>query len=220
MNVEDTINENRLRLHEQQKPYDPMTGEGSDALPRREVHIDGAPMPVMYLPEEFADSGFVRTISEVGFDRYIQLFSHCNPDDSLRNALWTAFCQERIKHDFEFFAIMCCTIESKENGQDIPFRLRRAQRFYLRQLEGLRLEGKPIDIILLKARQWGGSTLTQLYMLWLQLVRHVNWHSVICGDVESQSNIVAGMRKMLVCAGMEGTVQYLSVALFFAPLIT
>lgn len=198
MDSRQIIAENNRRLQERNQPYDQLTGEGSDALPRIEVRIEGAPIPVMWLPEELASTGFVKTLQQVGFDKYISLFTHQNPDDTLRNALWTAFCQERIKYDFEFFALQCCTIESKEIGQNIPFRLRRAQRFFLRQLEGLRLEGKPIDIILLKARQWGGSTLTQLYMLWLQLVRHVNWHSVICGDVESQSNIVAGMLSKVV----------------------
>lgn len=198
MGVDSIIEENRRRNAERRKPYDPLTGDGSDALPRTEVHIDGAPLSVMWLPEGFVQTGFVRTLIDVGFDRYISLFTHQTPTDSLRNALWTAFCQERVKYDFEFCACQCFTIESKEEGRDIPFVLRSAQRYYLKELEKLRLAGKPIDIILLKARQWGGSTLTQLYMLWIQLFHHVNWHSVICGDVESQSNTVAGMLSKVV----------------------
>ncbi len=57
----------------------------------------------------------------------------------------------------------------------------------------MRLDGVPIEIILLKARQWGGSTLIQFYMLWIQLVHRNNWNSVICGDVEGQSRNVRGM---------------------------
>ena len=192
------IEENRRRLAERSRPYDPLTGEGSDALPRTEVRIADSPLPAMWLPDGFVATGFVRTLMDVGIDRYISLFTHQQPTDNLRNALWTAFCQERLKYDFEFCASQCFTIESKEQGRDIPFVLRSAQRFYLKELERLRLAGRPIDIILLKARQWGGSTLTQLYMLWLQLFHHVNWHSVICGDVESQSNTVAGMLSKVV----------------------
>ena len=57
----------------------------------------------------------------------------------------------------------------------------------------MRVDGVPIEIILLKARQWGGSTLIQFYMLWIQLVHRNNWNSVICGDVEGQSRNVRGM---------------------------
>jgi hypothetical protein len=85
------------------------------------------------------------------------------------------------------------TISDKGKGRDTAFTLNRPQRIYLKAMEKLRLENRPIDIILCKARQWGGSTLTQLYMLWIQLVHRHNWNSVICGDIEKQSSIVAGM---------------------------
>lgn len=70
--------------------------------------------------------------------------------------------------------------------KDIPFKLNRAQRRVLNKLEKLRKAGKPIKFILLKARQWGGSTLVQIYMLWIMLVHRRNWNTVICGDVETQ----------------------------------
>ena len=84
-------------------------------------------------------------------------------------------------------------IADKGKGRDTAFTLNRPQRIYLKAMEELRIAQKPIDIILCKARQWGGSTLTQLYMLWIQLVHKRNWNSVICGDIEKQSSIVAGM---------------------------
>lgn len=46
-------------------------------------------------------------------------------------------------------------------------------------LEKMRREGKPIRLILLKARQWGGSTCAQLYMAWLQLVHKKGLNSLI-----------------------------------------
>ena len=107
--------------------------------------------------------------------------------------LWIQFCRKRLEHDFEYWARSMAVISDKGKGRDIPFTLNRPQRKYLKAMEELRLANRPIDIILCKARQWGGSTLTQLYMLWIQLVHRRNWNSVICGDIEKQSAIVAGM---------------------------
>ena len=89
-------------------------------------------------------------------------------------------------------------ISPKGGGEDIHFLLNRAQRTYLCTLEKLRKNNEPINIILLKARQWGGSTLTQIYMLWIQIIHRKNWNSAICGDVESQSNIVSGMLSKVI----------------------
>ena len=59
------------------------------------------------------------------------------------------------------------------------FRLNRPQRKLVEKLESMRLAGRPIRLLLLKARQWGGSTCTQLYMAWLQLVHKRGLNSLI-----------------------------------------
>ena len=128
-----------------------------------------------------------------GANRFIEEKTGTAPTNKNILALWLNFCLTRIHHDFEYWARTMTTISDKGKGRDIPFTLNRPQRQYLAAMEKLRLAGKPIDIILCKARQWGGSTLTQLYMLWIQLVHKRNWNSVICGDIEKQSSIVAGM---------------------------
>jgi len=193
LKVNEIITENRKRLAEIRKPYNPVTGEGSISVQRVEVRIRDCPVSMLYLPESFVETGFVQKLIEVGFNGYIQLILKTGVTEDLRDALWTEFNKERIKHDFEFWAFMLAVIAAKGEGRDIPFTLNRAQRFYLKELENLRLSNKPIDIILCKARQWGGSTLTQLYMLWIQLVHKRNWNSVICGDVQTQASVVAGM---------------------------
>ncbi|MFC4676823.1 hypothetical protein ACFO6W_24380, partial [Dysgonomonas termitidis] len=53
--------------------------------------------------------------------------------------------------------------------------------------------GTPIRVILLKARQWGGSTLIQLYMFWIQLVHKKNWNSVICAHLKDASITIRAM---------------------------
>lgn len=61
----------------------------------------------------------------------------------------------------------------------MPFILNRPQRKFVEKLEGIRTASQPIRLILLKARQWGGSTCSQLYMAWLQLVHQRGLNSLI-----------------------------------------
>jgi hypothetical protein len=60
-------------------------------------------------------------------------------------------------------------IKNKDGGEDIPFLLRNAQIKLAKVFEQLRLHSQYhyIRVILLKCRQWGGSTLTDIYMAWL-----------------------------------------------------
>lgn len=65
-------------------------------------------------------------------------------------------------------------------------------------MERQRLAGKPIRLILLKARQWGGSTLILLYMAWIQLYHTENWHSLICAHFKDASTTIRGLYSQLV----------------------
>ncbi len=76
----------------------------------------------------------------------------------------------RCLHDFPYWAAKYVFIKRKGGGDDVPFVLNRPQRKFVEKLEGMRVASKPIRLILLKARQWGGSTCSQLYMAWLQLI--------------------------------------------------
>ena len=87
----------------------------------------------------------------------------------------------RVKYDFEFWCWRCVKIIDKMSGLLIPFVLNRPQRRLLGVMEGQRLAGQPIRIILLKARQWGGSTLVQVYIAWLQIVVFKGKNSIIVG---------------------------------------
>src|SRR5690606_34726975 len=84
----------------------------------------------------------------------------------------------RLTHDFEFWASTTVRIKPKEGGDFIPFILNKPQRKLLAKLESQRLADKPIRQIILKARQWGGSTLVQIYMAWIQLRHKTNWNSL------------------------------------------
>lgn len=185
------IEENKKRLALINAPYDPKTGEGSP-IPRTLVEIPDSPLPKMWLPNDMLLDPTVQSVIEHGFHYHIYK-AGLPVNDKTMNIFWEDFSRIRNRYDYEWHARMCQTISAKGQGRDIPFTLNYPQRKYLKELEELRTAGLPIDIILLKARQWGGSTLTQLYMLWIQLVHKRNWNSVICGNIEKQSSVVAGM---------------------------
>ena len=204
MRKEEIIKENKRRLKEISAVYNPITGEGSTSVPRIEVNISGFPIERLYLPTSMVKEPFVQQLREYGADGYLREVENTSLGNRDIIKLWLKFCLLRIKHDFEYWARTMTTISDKGKGRDTAFILNRPQRIYLKAMETLRLQQKPIDIILCKARQWGGSTLTQLYMLWIQLVHKQNWNSVICGDIEKQSSIVAGMLANKAVPGSAG----------------
>lgn len=185
------IEENKRRLALINAPYNPMTGEGSP-IPRTLVEIPDSPLPKMWLPNDMLEDSTVQSVIEHGFHWHIRK-AGLPVNDKTLNAFWEDFGRIRNRYDYEWYARMCQTIQDKETLKEVPFVLWYPQRKYLKELEALRMAGLPIDIILLKARQWGGSTLTQLYMQWLQVCVIPGINSVICGDIENQSRIVAGM---------------------------
>jgi len=86
----------------------------------------------------------------------------------------------------------------KQTGRRVPFRLNAPQRQMLAVMEGQRASGKPVRVILLKARQWGGSTLVQMYMAWHQLVLHTGWNSFICGHQHVTSKAIKRMYNIML----------------------
>lgn len=103
--------------------------------------------------------------------------------------------KERCRNDFPYWAANCCYIKNKEGGEDILFRLNRPQRKMVELLESMRKNNLPIRLVLLKARQWGGSTCAQLYMAWLQLIHNTGLNSLI---VAQQHSCTAEIRDMFM----------------------
>lgn len=99
----------------------------------------------------------------------------------------------RFRHDFEYWCTTCVTILDKISGKFVKFNLNRPQRRVLQILERQRLANQPLRLIMLKARQWGGSTLVQIYMIWIQLVVKKNWNSLICGHLQQTAAAIKNM---------------------------
>lgn len=104
----------------------------------------------------------------------------------------------RIRHDFEFWCWRCVKIIDKMTGRLIPFVLNRPQRRLLAVMEEQRLAGQPIRIILLKARQWGGSTLVQVYIAWLQIAVFKGKNSIIVGHKRNSSFAIKQMMRTIL----------------------
>lgn len=119
-----------------------------------------------------------------------------HPDYLARDAL--ARDRLRIVEDFEFWCARCATIKDKTSGRNIPFVPNRPQRRLLAVMEQQRVAGQPVRVILLKARQWGGSTLVQMYLAWMQLARHRGWNSLICGHLHATSKSIKRMYNLLL----------------------
>ena len=169
--------------------YDPFTGQRCVG-DRFVLKLD--PQAHIYTPETARSEDVVKAIVKHGS---VKGAAHVN-----RIEEWVVlrdFSIVRFKHDFEFWAISCVRIQDKQSKKMVPFKLHLAQRILLEELERMRVAGKPIRVILLKARQWGGSTLVQIYMAWIQLFHEVGWHSAIVADVEDQARNIRSMYSKL-----------------------
>lgn len=194
-NIQDTIKENNCRLEYINQVYNPETGEGCDTFTRIKICIKDYPMPVQYIPEKmYQDEPICKEVHKAGSVKEYLKRKKIPYTKLHYQEFLICFFKLRIRYDFEYFAYVCLTIEDGRNGLgDIPFKLNRGQRRLLKKLEEQRLAGKPIRIILLKSRQWGGSTLIQLYMLWIQLVHKEKWHSIICAHLDQAAKHIRGM---------------------------
>lgn len=140
--------------------YDPITGLGACG---ERVETDGSPWGegTVWLPASMiADESFGASMPTA---RYRQL---------------------RYRYDFEYWAARCSHIKDKVSRRIVPFVLNCPQRKLLAVMERQRTGGKPVRVIVVKARQWGGSTLIGQYMAWWQLVLFENCHAVICAHVK------------------------------------
>ena len=197
MTHEEIIFENDLRLRKFSQLYDPVSGRGSDCIPRVRCVIDE--LGELFLPADMIrDNPWIDALCRAGsFRAFLEnnLSANCQNfiDDSIEE-----FIRVRIRYDFEFWAAIAAIITDKLTAKDTPFILNIPQRILLKTFESQRLAGKPIRVILLKARQWGGSTLTQIYMAWIQLVHRTSWHSVICAHVKDGSSTIKGMYTKLL----------------------
>ena len=190
--VDNIIAENERRNAAIRAKFNPVTGEGSIGE-RVKIEISDFPIPVQYVPKQLMRVPLVRQLVEAGsVKKFLKELGSEATEENVQKVI-EQFVRIRCRHDFPFWAILYVFIKNKGGGEDIHFRLNRPQRKLIARLEKKRLAGKPIRLILLKARQWGGSTCIQIYMAWLQLMHKVGLNSLIVGHVKDASNEVKDM---------------------------
>lgn len=190
--IAEIMAENNRRLsvlEEEERRYDPVSGmcavgygETDGPVMRRRVR--DAVLTAgryEYIPQEMFDSRERRRVTTR--EEWVRLRCRC---------------------DFEYWAVTCVRIKDKQSGRLVPLRLNRPQRRVLAMMERKRCAGEPVRVIMLKARQWGGSTLVQMYMAWIQCTRMRHWHSLICAHVGRAAANIRGMYSTMLANYPEG----------------
>lgn len=178
--------------------FDPITGEGSIGE-RVQVSIDDFAIPVQWLPAEMMDIPFVKKLVDAGsIDNFLSTVLEVEPNEDDHIKVSRTLIRLRFKHDFPFWTATLVYIHNKNAGKDVLFRLWHPQRILVSRFEEKRKAGKPIRLILLKARQWGGSTTTQLYMAWLQFFHKKGLNSLIIAHQGTASDEIKDMFDLMI----------------------
>lgn len=168
------LEENKRRQAALHAPFDPITGRGSVGV-RFEALIGGEGL---WLPAAMKYHELVRRLAGTA---------------PVSDADAEAFERLRLLHDFPYWAAKYVAIKRKGGGEDCKLVLTYPQRKFVGRLEAMRVAGKPIRLVLLKARQWGGSTVSQIYMAWLQLVHCTGLNSLIIAHQGCASDEILDM---------------------------
>ena len=191
--VQDILRENERRNRENNRLFNPITGEGSIGQ-RKKVVIEDFPIDVMYLPVLMLQVPLIKKLVKAGsITTFLTDVLKVEDTEEERHKVVEQVVRVRYQYDFAFWAAMLVYISPKDGGDNILFWLNRPQRRLVEMLEGMRTNGQPIRVILLKARQWGGSTCIQLYMAWLQLVIKPGLNSLIAALQNSVADEIQDM---------------------------
>lgn len=184
-------NERRRQLAE--ATFDPLTGEGSTGR-RKEVRIGGYPTERMWLPVEMMREPIVKKMLKAGSVKAYMKAMGIDDTEENRDIVTEAFTRVRIRYDFPFWAYLFARIKPKGGGDYVRFRLRPSQRKLIEQgFENLKILSRPVRLIILKARQWGGSTCVQLFMAWLQLVHKKGLNSLVIAQNNTTATKITEM---------------------------
>jgi hypothetical protein len=198
--VSSILRENERRNEEIYAKFNPITGEGSTGG-RVELVIEDFPIKKQWVPLVLLRVPLIRQVAEAGsIKAFLESFPSSDDPESDRLKVIEQIVRIRCRHDFPFWAATFVYIKRKGGGDDVLFRLTRPQRKFVEMLESCRLAGEPIRIVLLKARQWGGSTTSQLYMAWLQLMHRVGLNSLIIAHQGAGSDEIKDMFDRMIKA--------------------
>lgn len=179
-----------------------LTGEGIDLHTNKYMVVD-YPIRTQFLTDAVFRNKLYKDVAKSGsVTKYTNQFNanleslgvadKITTDDVVKEMMLV-----RLANDPSFAFFVCFRIKYKQGGTG-PFILNYAQHFVLSELEKMRLAEEPIRIVLLKARQWGGSTLVQLYMAWVQLFVREQWYSAIVAQTKDTAKRIKAMYKKVL----------------------
>lgn len=191
--IDNILTENDRRNEIMFAPCDYLTGRGSIGE-RVRVSISDFVIPVQWIPVDMMSIPFVQKLVGAGsIHAFLSDVLQVEPNDIDYHKVSEKFIRLRYRYDFAFWAASLIRIHNKDGGDDVLFRLRYPQRILVSHFEAKRRAGLPIRLILLKARQWGGSTTTQIYMMWLQFFHATGLNSLIIAHQGAISDEIKDM---------------------------
>lgn len=207
LTAQELVKENRIRKERLFATYDAISGLGAPVGPQEKrlpLHIPDYSIPVQHVPSAMLDNPLIKEIvRHKTLEGFLRSYAEDTPTEEDYTELERSIFKVRCRYDFAHWAYMLVKIKPKKGGGNrgepiIPFLLNHPQIILLTKLEEMRLSGVPIRIILLKARQWGGSTLVQVYMAWIQLIHKTGWNSTVIAHVKKTAFVIKGMYSTLL----------------------
>lgn len=188
------VKENERRNREIFEGFNPITGRGAPGF-RKRIKIPDCPFRVQYMPERCVKHNILikKIIKHGTIRKYITDEMGWEYSDEKFEEVVSAMCLARAEEDPAFYFAIAYKIVDKEEGTVVPFILNYGQRLLLDAQETMRLARRPIRIVMPKARQFGGSTETQLYGKWMQDCRHERWNMAIMAHQTAASIRIRGM---------------------------
>lgn len=191
--IDNLIAENDRRNNLIFATFNPLTGEGSIGQ-RSRLEISDFAIPIQWVPSEMMEIPLVKKLADAGsIAKFLSNALQVEPTASDHHKVAESLIRLRYRFDFPFWAASVVWIHNKDAGSNVLFRLRYPQRILVSRFEEKRKANLPIRLILLKARQWGGSTTTQLYMAWLQFVHKQGLNSLIIAHQGAASDEIKDM---------------------------
>ena len=193
--------ENEKRWERLRAEYDPVTGEGVEKWTgnkRVKLEISDYAIPVQWVPVAMMGNKLIKEVKKAGsIEEYIakKKWKYGAPD---KLEIERRIRRIRHKYDFVHWAYFCIWIKHKTAKKRVRFVLNLPQLIVLGICERLREQGVPISLIILKARQWGGSTFCFFFQCWLQF-KWNEFHSfAIAAHTSSASETILTMLKRTI----------------------
>lgn len=194
--VDDIIKENHRRRIMYAARYDAVSGQGLSELldeERSQLRISDFAVPLQLVPKRMMKVKLIRNITRAGgIQKFIDRHKWKSEDIPTFQDIEDEIRRIRHKYDFCCWAWHCIKIDQKLGGRG-RFRLNYAQLQVLKLCMQLLYAGEPINVVLDKARQWGGSTFCIFFQFWL-LAHWDPYHSfAVAAHVQDAAHNVLNM---------------------------